>query len=242
MQREYHQWYSPRMGRKMELLVFGHAGAKVLVFPTRDGRFYEYESLRMVHKLAHKISAGHLQLFCVDSVAHESLYCFWKHPSERMHYHVQFENYIVHEVLPFMQDKNSHPCTIAHGCSLGAYHATNIAFRHPHLFQKLSAFSGRYDLTLSVEHFTDLFSGYYDDNIYFHTPSHFMANLQDTGHLQHLQNMDITLVIGKDDPFWGNNQHLSNILHGKDIGHQFHEWAGRAHCGYDWRQMVSLYL
>jgi esterase/lipase superfamily enzyme len=32
----------------MELLVFGHAGPKVLVFPTRDGRFYEYENLGLV--------------------------------------------------------------------------------------------------------------------------------------------------------------------------------------------------
>lgn len=68
MQREYHRWYSERLGREMELLVFGHAGAKVLVFPTRDGRFYEYEQLRMVQQIAHKLEAGQLQLFCVDSI------------------------------------------------------------------------------------------------------------------------------------------------------------------------------
>lgn len=242
MQREYHRWHSPRLGRTMELLVFGHAGAKTLVFPTRNGRFYEYESLRIVDRLAHKLEAGHLQLFCVDSVDYESLYCFWKQPAERIQRHAQFEEYILQEVLPFMHDKNPNPCTIAHGCSLGAYHATNIAFRHPHLFRKLSAFSGRYDLTLSVENFTDLFNGYYDDAIYFHTPSHFMANLECDGHLQHLRKMDITLVIGKEDPFLGNNQHLSTILHSKGINHHLHEWAGRAHCGYFWRRMASHYL
>ena len=62
MHREYHRWHSPRLGRVMELLVFGHAGAKVLVFPTRDGRFYEYENLRIVQRLAPKINAGQLQL------------------------------------------------------------------------------------------------------------------------------------------------------------------------------------
>ena len=87
MRREYHRWYSARVGRMMELLVFGHAGAKVLVFPTRDGRFYEYEKLRVVQQLAYKIEAGQLQLFCVDSLDHESLYCFWKHPAERIRYH-----------------------------------------------------------------------------------------------------------------------------------------------------------
>ena len=42
MNREYHKWWSPNLSRDMELLVFGHSGAKVLVFPTRGGRFYEY--------------------------------------------------------------------------------------------------------------------------------------------------------------------------------------------------------
>jgi esterase/lipase superfamily enzyme len=36
----------------MELLVFGHAGAKVLMFPTREGRFWEYERLGLVASLS----------------------------------------------------------------------------------------------------------------------------------------------------------------------------------------------
>ena len=35
-----------------------------------------------------------------------------------------------------MSLKNTHPCVIAHGCSLGAYLAVNIAMRHPHLFRR----------------------------------------------------------------------------------------------------------
>jgi esterase/lipase superfamily enzyme len=153
MHREYHRWYSGRLGRDMELLIFGHAGAKVLVFPTRDGRFHEYENLRMVDALRHKLDAGQLQLWCIDSIDWESLYCFWCHPADRIRRHGAFEEYILNEVMPLMQQKNPHPCTISHGLSLGAFHAANIAFRHPHLFQKLVAFSGRYDLTLNVEHF-----------------------------------------------------------------------------------------
>ena len=26
MNREYHRWYSPSLGRDMEMLIFGHAG------------------------------------------------------------------------------------------------------------------------------------------------------------------------------------------------------------------------
>mgnify|MGYP001252767733 CR=1 FL=1 len=242
MNREYHHWYSKRLARDMEFLVFGHAGAKVLMFPTRDGRFYEYENLGIINVLRDKINAGHLQLFCIDSLDHETFYSRWRQPKDKIKRHILFEDYVLHEMLPFMQAKNPHPCTIAHGCSLGAYHAANLVFRHPEHFQKLVAFSGRYDLTLSVEFFHDLFSGYYDDNIYFNTPSHFLPNLDEKQPLERLKNMDITLVIGKHDPFLQNNRELSDVLKRKGIDHQYVEWDGRAHQGQYWRQMARLYI
>lgn len=242
MNREYHRWHSVRLHRDMELLVFGHAGAKVLVFPTREGRFYEYENLRLVQSLRPKIEAGQLQLFCVEGLADETFYCWWRHPADRIRRYTQYEDYLLHEVLPFMAHRNRHECTISHGCSLGAFYAANIAFRHPHLFRKLAAFSGRYDLTLSVEHFGNLFDGYYDENIYFNTPCHFLPNLTDPGRLDALRRMDIVLAIGKEDPFLGNNHHLSRILWEKGIPHALHEWEGRAHQGYYWRKMAPLYV
>ena len=242
MNREYHCWYSPRVGRDMELLLFGHAGAKVLIFPTREGRFYEYENLGMVDVLAHKIHEGHLQLICVDSIDRETLYGNWSHPADRIQRHIQFEEYILNEVFPFITSRNPHPVLIAHGCSLGAFHAANIAFRHPHLFRKLCAFSGRYDLTMTVECFYDLFDNYYDENIYYHTPAHFLPQLECGWRLEHLRRMDIVLAVGKEDPFLGNNHYLSRIMWSKGIWHALHEWDGRAHRGSSWRQMARLYV
>lgn len=242
MNREYHRWFSPRLWRDMELLVFGHAGAKVLAFPTRDGRFYEYENIGVIRALADKIEAGQLQVFCVDSVDRESFYNAWAHPAGRIQRHLQFEAYILNEVLPFMANKNPHPCTIAYGCSLGAFHAANFSFRHPHLIHKLCAFSGRYDLTMPVDCFHNLFDGYYDDNIYFNTPAHFLPQLQCESRLQQLRQMDMVFTIGKEDPFLANNHHLSHILHSKGIGHSMHEWEGRAHRGGSWRKMASIYV
>ncbi|GAA5218858.1 esterase family protein [Corallincola platygyrae] len=242
MNREYHKWWSDRLGRDMELLVFGHAGAKVLVFPTRGGRFHEYEDIRIVESVRHKIEAGQLQLFCVDSVDTESFYCWWAHPQGRIDRQKAYEEYILNEVMPFMQMKNQHECVISHGCSLGAFHAANIAFRHPHLFKKLAAFSGRYDLTLNVEYFSDLFSGFYNEDIYYHTPTHFLPNLDCGWRLHHLKQMDIVLVIGEEDPFYDNNRLLSQILWSKGIANQLHVWGERAHRGYYWRRMAPVYL
>ena len=108
MNREYHKWWSDRLQRDMELLVFGHAGAKVLVFPSRLGRFYEYEKLGLVHALKHKIEQGLLQLYCIDSIDAESFYCDWAHPHGRIQRHIDYEEYILNEVLPFMDGKNQH--------------------------------------------------------------------------------------------------------------------------------------
>jgi esterase/lipase superfamily enzyme len=242
MNREYHRWYSHRLHREMELLVFGHAGAKVLMFPTRDGRFFEYEQLGVVASLRDKIEAGQLQLFCVEGLASESFYGFWRHPADRIARHAAFEDYILDEVLPLMDEKNGHDCRIAHGCSLGAFQAASIAFRHPHLFRKLVAFSGRYDLTLPVESFGDLFGGYYDENIYFRTPSHFLPGLQEDWRLDRMRQMEIVLTIGDEDPFLDNNRHLSTVLAGKGVNHQLHLWQGRAHRAGAWRRMASLYI
>jgi esterase/lipase superfamily enzyme len=242
MNREYHKWWSETLQRDMELLVFGHAGAKVLIFPTRKGRFYEYENMGMVKCLQDKIEQGYLQLYCVDSLDEESFYCNWAHPSGRIQRHIAFEDYILNEVFPFMNSKNKHECVISHGLSLGAFHATNIVLRHPHLFKKLVAFSGRYDLTLAVESFHDLLDGFYNEDVYFHTPSHFLPNLDCNLHLSHLRAMDIILVIGNEDPFLQNNQHLSSILRQKGINHQLIIWDGRAHSGRYWRRMVTIYI
>lgn len=242
MNREYHKIWSHHLQRDMELLVFGKGGAKVLVFPTRCGRFYEYEKMGIIDAVQDKIAAGFLQFYCVDSIDTEGLYCSDIPPNQRIARQQAYERYILTEVLPLIHAHNPNPCLISHGASLGAFHAANLVFRHPQHFQKLVAFSGRYDLTLSVECFSDLFEGFYSEDIYFHTPSHFLPNLNCELQLGLLKKMDITLVIGNEDPFLENNKQLSDILWGKNIPHQLIFWDHRAHSADYWRKMAQIYL
>ncbi len=226
----------------MELLIFGHSGAKALVFPTREGRFYDYENWGLVGALAESIDRGALQLFCVDSVDHESFYCSCVSPQTRIARHVQYERYLLSEVLPLMRSRGYDPFLIAHGCSIGAYHAVNLALRNPGLFGKVVALSGRYDLTQAVGSFADLFSGYYDQEIYFQTPTHYLPQLADPGALHALRNTELILAIGEEDPFKASNEQLSRQLWHKAIPHTLSIWEGEAHRPRSWRPMVRCYL
>ena len=225
----------------MEMLVFGHAGASVLFFPTRTARFYDYENWRIVEVLKDKINQGLLQLFCVDSVDAESFYAHVP-PAEKIARHLQYERYILQEVLPLIMFRNNFTVLTAAGCSLGGYHAVNIAFKYPQFFNKVVAMSARYDLTLSANTFPDLFNGYVDENVYYNMPSMYMPNLTDDNLLQKIRKMSISLIVGKEDPFFDNNQHLSAALTSKDIPHALYIWDDEAHRPYHWRKMVRLYL
>jgi esterase/lipase superfamily enzyme len=226
----------------MELLAFGHAGAKVLVFPTRQGRFYDYENWGLVESLRHSIDGGHIRLFCVDGIDSESFYCRWAAPWCRVNRHRQYERYIVDEVVPLMRAENGSQSLIVHGCSIGAYHAMNLALRYPWLFCKVVALSGRYDLTRPFGPFEDLFSGHYDQDIYFLTPNHYLPNLDDPGFLNHIRRMEITMAVGEHDPFRESNCILSQALANKHVPHQLAIWPGEAHRARYWREMVPNYL
>jgi len=242
MKKEYHKWHSPHLKRDMELLVYGHAGARVLLFPTRTARYYDYEGWRVIQSIQHLIENGHIQVFALDSIDQESFYCYWAHPTGRITRHLQYENYILKEVMPLSYNLNQNHNLMAVGCSMGAYHAMNIALRHPECFTKVVSLSGRYDLTLQLGMFEDLFSGFYNETIYYNLPSHYVPNLREGDQLNRIRDLDITFVIGKEDAFHQNNREFSNSLWNKGVWHAFHEWDGLAHRARYWRQMLPMYL
>lgn len=242
MNREYHKWYSHRLQRDMELLIFGHAGRTVLFFPTRMARFYDYENWGIVEALQHKINNGEIQLFCVDSIDAESFYNDWAHPAVRIARHLQYEEYILNEVLPLMKLKNNSAYLEVAGCSMGAYHALNLALKHPHVFNKVVSMSGRYDLTEQIDNFKDLLDGFHNQEVYFNMPRQYIANMHEHHLLNCVRNMSIILAIGQTDPFLYSNQEVSRLLWSKDIKNEFYVWDSYAHRPRYWQKMVQLYL
>ncbi|MGA8073297.1 MAG: hypothetical protein WB995_07445, partial [Candidatus Acidiferrales bacterium] len=61
--REYHRWFSSRLGHDMTVLVYGHWGPPLLSFPTSGGDEWEYENQEMVGALGDLIEAGRVKWF-----------------------------------------------------------------------------------------------------------------------------------------------------------------------------------
>ncbi len=235
MNREYHRWHSPSLNRDMELLVFGHGGARMLVFPTSLGKFYEWEDRSMIAALGEHLERGWIHMFCVDSVDAESWYARWAHPGGRAWRHVQYENYLLNEVLPLVYQKNSTPYLIVAGASFGAYHAMNFALRHPDMTNRVITMSGIFDIGRWT-------GGYSDDNVYFNNPCAYIANENDEGRLNLLRRLDITIAVGRDDANRGHNEYFSGLLWSKGIWHALRLWDGWAHDWPWWKDMIRHYV
>ena len=225
MNREYHKWFSPRLGRDMELLVFGHSGMPVIVFPTSMGRFFDYENRHMIDVVRDRYEQGRLQAFCVDSVDAESWYNKSVPPAQRAARHVQYDDYLVHELMPFIRTRNASPELAVTGCSFGGYHSVNFALRHPDLTTYCVSMSGAFD----IQQFLD---GYYDDNCYYNCPPDFLPGLNDSWYLDRYRRMRIVLATGENDICLAENRRLSNIMNAKSIPHWLDVWGEGA--GHDW--------
>jgi esterase/lipase superfamily enzyme len=234
MNREYHHWVSPLLGRTMETLVFGHAGAPVLVFPTTMGRFYQYEDFGMVAALEAKIDAGFIQLFCPDSVDAESWYNRAVPPRQRVLRHLDYERYILEEYIPFVRDRNAGPLIVT-GTSFGAFHAANLVFRHPALFTKLVALSGRYD----IKGFLD---GYHDDDVYYNCPVDYLPGLTDEAYLEPMRRMRIVLLSGEHDIALSSTRAVSEMLTARGVPNELAIWWGYTHDWPLWREAIPHYL
>ena len=235
MHRAYHRWFSPSLHRDMELLVFGHHGAPVIVFPTSKGKFYEYEDRGMVNALREHLENGWNQLICVDSVDAESWYCDWAHPSGRVQRHLEYDAYIYHEVLPFIHGQNGNDFIMTTGCSFGAFHAINFGLRHPDVIRRAIGLSGLYDMRSFLD-------GYYDENFYFNNPIDYTANLNDPNQIALLKRQDIILAIGRDDRARWSNERLSENLWRAGVGNALRLWDGWAHDWPYWMDMIRKYI
>lgn len=235
MKREYRTWQSPTLGRPMELLVFGDRGRPVIVFPTSLGRFYQWEDFGVVARLQGRIDAGHLQLWCIDSVDSESFYDKGKSPRARVARHLEYERYIIEELLPAIGEANPDPSRCLLGASFGAFHAALLALRHPEVARKVVCLSGAYDASRWLD-------GQREGDCYFVDPLGFLPGLTDERYLAPLRAADIIVATGEEDANAHESRALVGLLQQKGVPAALHLWRGWAHDWPYWKEMVDRFL
>jgi esterase/lipase superfamily enzyme len=239
MHEEQHGWYSARLEKQMNIHVYGHYGAPIVVFPTSGGDEREYEGQGMIAALSHHIDAGRVKFYCINSVNNESWYNQEAHPRHRSWLQTKYDEYLAQELAPFIHHHCQTPwiAITTTGASFGAYHAANTLLKHPDLFRRCLALSGVYDLKRFM-------NGDYDDNFYFNNPVDYVANLSDGWYLHQLSQCDIRLATGCGP--WedsGPTYRLSEVLSQRGIHHSVDDWGPEG--GHDWpywKHQMDVYI
>ena len=235
--------FSPAIGAAGSVVAYGHYGRPVLAFPAESGGAWDYQSNGMVDAVGGLLEAGRAKLYCVDAFDAES----WSNASlpveQRARAHERYESWIVDQVVPWINEDCGGPQEIVTtGCSLGAYHSLNFAFRRADLFPLAICLSGNYD--------PSAWQGWGErgDAAYFHNPMDYVAHLHGD-HLDWLRGrLSLVLVCGQG--MWedttgslDSTRAMAGLLGAKGIRHELDLW------GYDvphdwpsWRAQFAHHL
>lgn len=235
MNEHYHKWYTQYLSREFEMLVFGHSGYPVIIFPTSKGRFYEAKDFGLIESIKHHIESGHVKVYCPDGIDGDSWYNYSIHPADRVKTHMAYERCIIHDVLGFAKYETGVDKVGVAGCSFGGYHALNFGLRNPDKVGYIFSMSGAFDIKQFI-------MGYYDENCYFNNPSDYLPNLNDKWFLDQMKSMGIVLGTGEGDMCFQENVEMSKLLGHKHIDHWFDNRLGADHHWYWWKQMFPDYL
>lgn len=238
MTREIHQWYSPALNKEMPIAVYGHYGYALLMIPTAAADYLEYERFELINTLSPFINEGKIKIFSVNSINTESWMNKQMEGAHKAIRHNQFNHYIYDEVIPFIKNMTSKDTPIITcGASFGAFHSMNLFLKRPDLINGVIAMSGVYDLM----EYTD---GYYDEQVYFNSPIHYIPNLNDHDTLEKIRRGKIIIATGSgsyEDP--EANRRFSEVLHSKSISHQLDIWGTDIHHDWStWKKMLPYIL
>jgi esterase/lipase superfamily enzyme len=244
MRRESREIWSPAIGAGGTVITYGHWGRPVLVFPSEQGRAWDFENNGMVGAVADLLEAGRVKLYCVDSYDAAS----WSDSSapveERARRHGAYESWILDQVQAYIRDDcGGRPVdTITTGCSLGAYHALNFTLRRADLFPLAVCLSGNYDPSAWKPW------GERGDAAYFNNPMDYVPNLHGD-HLDWLRSrLSVVLVCGQGQ--WedttgalDSTRRMAGILAGKHLRHELDLWGHDVpHDWPSWRAQLLHHL
>ena len=197
MERHQFELDAPGLDRAGTVIRYGHWGRPVVVFPSEQGRAWDYENNGMIDAISNLIQGGRVKVYCVDSFDHVT----WSDRSqpleERARRHGAYANWITEHVMPAVAADSGGSLgdgAIATGCSMGAYHALNFGLTRADLFPVAICQSGSYDP--SRWHAW----GERGDATYFNNPVDYVPNLHGE-HLDWLRSRANILLIAGEGPW-----------------------------------------
>src|SRR4051812_25541390 len=239
MKRELASWYSPALNKEMPIVAYGDYGFALLLVPTAAADYLEYERFQLMETLAPFINSGKVRVFSINSINNES----WlnndmagEHKAIR---HNQFNKYVHNEVVPFIRTNTSQEAPIITcGASFGALHSMNLFLKRPDLINGCISMSGVYDLS-------EYTKGFWDEQVYFNSPFHYIPNLNDQWYLDKIKaSHHIHIATGAgahEDP--EANRRFSQVLWDKGIWHDLDVWGPDInHDWPTWRAMLPYIL
>lgn len=238
MQVRYEKWYSQSLGRDMEYKVYGDGKRTMLVFPSQDGRFYDYENFGMTDILAPWIERGDLRVVCCDSIDGET----WSNKNGdarwRIEQHERWYHYIVDELIPTVRRNDE--TFITTGCSMGGFHAGNFFFRRPDIFDTVLALSGLY-------HASYFFGDYSDDLVYNNSPLDYLQWMpSDHYYWDMYRHRRIICCVGQgnwEEDLLASTRRLDTLLCEKNVPAWFDYWGfDVAHDWPWWRKQLPYFM
>jgi esterase/lipase superfamily enzyme len=241
--REHVEVPAPSLGGSGAVIAYGHYGRPFLVFPSEQGRAWDFENNGMVEAVRPLLDAGRVKLYCVDS--HDA--ATWANrdisQEERARRHGGYEYWILRQVLPFIHADCGGPLEVGTvGCSMGAFHALLFALRRADAFPIALGMSGSYD--------TSEWNGWGErgDAAYFTNPVDFVPNLSGD-HLDWLRSrLSVLLVVGQGQ--WedttgslASTRRMAGLLQEKGIRCELDVWGHDVpHDWSSWRRQFAYHL
>jgi len=239
MHKSITSWHSPALNTEMPIATYGHFGFALLLIPTAAADYLEYERFQLIESLAPHINAGKVKVFSINSINKESWMnnnMLGEHKAIRQN---QFNNYVFNEVIPFIRNNTSQGTYIyTSGASFGALHSMNLFLKRPDIINGVISMSGVYDLT-------EYTKGFWDEQVYFNSPIHYIPNLDDKWYLDKIKaSHHIHIYTGSgnhEDP--EANKRFSQVLWDKGIWHDLDIWGKDIHHDWPtWRMMLPYII
>lgn len=238
MRREYRTIRSEHLGRPLEMLVYGDKGKPLVVFPSQQGRFFDYENFGMIDCIAKFIEDGKIHVYCIDGIDHETWFSD-ADPAFRLKRAREYDLCITQSLVPHIhEDGHEGAGIMLHGCSFGAFHTANEYLKNPKYFDSAIAISGCYNVEFTMPDFSN-------QDLYFNNPIMYVPGLEGNDFAKKFKENLLILCSGQGawEEWIGEAEDIARGLKKADIpvildlwGHDVnHDWPW-------WKKMIVYFL